>query len=146
MPLSSVSFASWSPAGPSMTFQASCKVGNRNGRPKAEYSGTTVDIEPCELAAKSTVPLRSDVRIGTSSPSCAAGATWTINRPPLFSFTSSANFTAASCFGLPTAALWPSVSLVCANALVVATSSAASARFLTIFFMLMSPWIFLVIR
>ena len=56
-------------------FTGIAKDSYKDGRPKAEYSGTTVDIEPCEFAAKSTVPLRSEVRIGTSSPSWAAGAT-----------------------------------------------------------------------
>ncbi len=80
--------------------------------PNAAYSGTTDEIAPCELAEKSTEPVLSEVRIGTSSPSWAAGATCTSMRPPLFCLTSSANFTEPSCLGLPTAALWPSVSFI----------------------------------
>ena len=80
--------------------------------PNAAYSGTALATAPCEFALRSSAPVRSAVTIAASSPSCADGATCTSMRPPVLAFTTSANLTAASWRGLPTAAPWPSVSLI----------------------------------
>jgi hypothetical protein len=76
----------------------------------------------------SSEPDRSAVNIAASSPSCADGATCTSSLPPLFCLTALAKATAASCRGLPGAAPWPSVSLVCAKVVPATSVSAVAAN------------------
>ena len=92
--------------GPSSTFQACGSDWNRKGRPSTAYSGTTPEVVPCELALKASVPRRMLVSASTSSPYWALPPTSTFTRPSVFWATSSANFSEASAFGLPGAALW----------------------------------------
>src|SRR6185436_6365923 len=128
MPLGAVRLVSSSPSGPSSSCHAFCTSLNRNGRPIAAYSGTTLAIAPWLLAEMSSVPERSAVIIAASSPSCAECATWISIRPLVLALTRSANSTAASWRGLPGAAPWPRVSLVvCAWAAKVVAAQAASA-------------------
>src|SRR6185436_2466598 len=128
MPLAAVRLVSSSPTGPSSSCQAFCTSLNRNGRPIAAYSGTTLAIAPWLLAEMSSVPERRAVIIAASSPSCAECATWISMRPLVLAFTRSAKSTAASWRGLPGAAPWPSVSLVACACAPKAAATAARAN------------------